>query len=138
LTHAEAWRGGSPDETNVHVPGFAPAHVLHDSVQAVLQHTPSTQKLLAHWPLQVHGALTEPFVSTSAHAPSVVEVSAPPSTCPPDPAPPSVGNVEPSGGTGLPPCPPHAATSSAHANGTTRAPPDRPRAKPSNFMVSLW
>src|SRR5271170_4073140 len=51
FTHDEAWRGGAPDERNVHVPGFVPAHVLHDSVQAVLQQTPSTQKLLAHWPL---------------------------------------------------------------------------------------
>jgi hypothetical protein len=47
-THAVASRGFVPATTKVHVPGDpAAAQVLHASVQAVLQQTPSTQKLLA-------------------------------------------------------------------------------------------
>jgi hypothetical protein len=51
--HVAAARGFMPADTNVHVPMAVGAeHVLHVSVQAVLQQTPSTQKLLVHSELQ--------------------------------------------------------------------------------------
>jgi hypothetical protein len=46
-----ASRGFVPAGAKVHVPmAVGAAHVLHVSVQAPLQHTPSTQKLLVHSP----------------------------------------------------------------------------------------
>jgi hypothetical protein len=51
---AEAVRGGMPEGRNVHVPIESDAlHVLQDSLQALLQQRPSTQKLLAQSPSQV-------------------------------------------------------------------------------------
>jgi hypothetical protein len=53
--HVCGSRGFVPDETKVHVPMAVGAeHVLQVSVQAPLQQTPSTQKLLAHSAAQPH------------------------------------------------------------------------------------
>jgi hypothetical protein len=39
----------TPAATGAHLPRVVPAQVMHSSVQALSQQTPSTQKLLSHW-----------------------------------------------------------------------------------------
>jgi hypothetical protein len=59
-------RGFPPEGTNVHVPiDPAALHVLQDSVQAVPQQRPSTQKVLVQSPLQVQDWPLAFFVSES-------------------------------------------------------------------------
>lgn len=51
----------------MHVPAVPVAeHVEHEPTQAELQHTPSTQKPLAHASLPTHGC---PFAGSARHVP---------------------------------------------------------------------
>jgi hypothetical protein len=53
----------------VQVPGFPLSeHAWHWPVQALLQHTPSTQKPLRHWVLPLH---VWPVALFGAHAPAL-------------------------------------------------------------------
>jgi hypothetical protein len=55
--HVLASRGFVPAGANVHVPmAVGAAHVLQVSVHALLQHTPSTQKLLAQSAAHLHAS----------------------------------------------------------------------------------
>jgi hypothetical protein len=77
-THAVSTRGFVPATTKVHVPGEpAAAQVLHASVQAVLQQTPSTQKLLAQSVAHAHACPEAFFVAASPplHAASAAVMS---------------------------------------------------------------
>jgi len=57
----------------------AAEQVLQPPVQAFSQQTPSTQNLLAHWPLQLQAAPSAPGVSLATQASAVLSV-VPPST----------------------------------------------------------
>src|SRR5262245_23786326 len=57
IEHVVVSRGESPALRITHMPSVPAAlQVLHPSVHAPLQHTPSTQKPLAHCSLHMHGS----------------------------------------------------------------------------------
>ena len=63
---ADGWRGLAPVGRLTHIPGESvDAHVLHPSVHAVVQHTPSAQNPLAHSFGHMHLSPASFFVVTA-------------------------------------------------------------------------
>jgi hypothetical protein len=91
-----AMRGGEPFAIPTHFPIEAVAvQVWQPDVQAVSQHTPSTQKLLVHW---AFAQQTCPF---AFFGPLVSQTTW--STPPPSPVPPSLPTASPTGASGAAP-----------------------------------
>ena len=118
-----AMRGFEPAEMTVHVPIEPEApHVLQDSVQAELQHRPSTQKLLEHSALHPQACPLAFFVRASLQAASEVVVPGP--SMPVAPAAPSCALASPSlFELLLPPQPAATSTATVIANAATTKPP---------------
>jgi len=93
----DAVRGSEPAGKFTQLPAMpSAAQVLHPSVHALVQQTPSTQKPLAHSPEQVHAspvsllegvghAMVSPCASPSGPSPDAVSVFASASDLPPSP-----------------------------------------------------
>jgi hypothetical protein len=131
-------RGFEPAGMKVQVP-MEPAalHVLHDSVQAALQHRPSTQKLLVQSELHVQAWPLVFFVSESAPHFASGGVSLDASIPPEEPAvPPPNGASDASRGLGAGWLPPQPATRvSAKARATPAAAAASLFRKVRNFML---
>jgi hypothetical protein len=80
LGHTLAARGGEPFGTNEHVPGAAAVlHALHDSLQAALQQTPSTQNPLVQSPPHPHACPFAFFIPPAPLQATSACASTPPS-----------------------------------------------------------
>jgi hypothetical protein len=106
FVHPLAVRGANPAVIDEHVPTeFCAAHVLHASVQAEPQQTPSAQKPLEHSPGQAHGCPTAFLMLASPQvAPSPLGTLPPSGPGPIEPPVPACPvDVPPS--PAVPPCP---------------------------------